>query len=319
MRWLIPAALAAAMAAAPVAAQPFSFVALGDMPYTLPADYPRYERLIEAINTLNPSFSIHVGDTKSGSTPCSDEIIRKSYDYFARFTRPVIYSVGDNEWTDCHRAAAGRFDPLERLAFVRRLHFPDSKSLGQNPIELTRQSDVMEEFKLYVENSRWVHNGVLFTSLHIPGSNNNFEPRAGAPEEFMARNKANLAWIAASFEEAARINAPAMVFAFQADMWLEKTPRDDLSSGYTDTVRALTEGAARYGKPLLMIHGDTHQFIIERPLFDRERRTIETAFRLMVMGAREVGAVRVTVDPASDNPFSFQPINVRENLSPPRM
>jgi hypothetical protein len=318
MRRLLAALVVAALAS-PAAGQPFTFVAFGDMPYNLPADYPRYERLIDAINALNPSFSIHVGDTKSGSTACSDEIIRKAYDYFARFRAAVIYTPGDNEWTDCHRAAAGRFDPLERLEFVRRLHFPDNRSLGQVPITVTRQADVMSEHARFVENARWTHNRVLFATVHIVGSNNNFEPRAGAPDEYMARNRANLAWIAAAFEEAARSDAPALVIAFQANMWEEREARPDRSSGFADSLRALTEGAVRFGKPVLLIHGDSHVFVFDRPLLDRDKRTIETAFRLQVMGAREVGAVRISVDPANDNAFAVQPINVRENLLPPRM
>jgi hypothetical protein len=40
----------------PTKAGPFSFVALGDMPYYTPADYGRFERLIGRIN--QPTFSI---------------------------------------------------------------------------------------------------------------------------------------------------------------------------------------------------------------------------------------------------------------------
>lgn len=317
---LAAAALALSLAA-PAMAQPFSFVAFGDMPYTLPADYPKFERLIDAINAERPAFSIHVGDTKSGGSLCSDEIIRRAYDYFRHFQGAVVYTPGDNEWTDCHRAAAGGMDPLERLDFVRRLHFPDARSLGAAPITVTRQADVAPEFARYVENARWLHNRVLFATVHVVGSNNNFEPRPGAPDEYVARNRANLAWIAAAFAEAERISAPALVIAFQANMWEETTPRFDLSSGFTDTIRALTEGAARYARPVLLIHGDSHLLLIDRPLRDRgpRPRPIETAMRLMVMGASEVGAVKVLVDPDSPNPFAFQPMNVRENITPPRM
>ncbi|OZA15091.1 MAG: hypothetical protein B7Y05_05375 [Polynucleobacter sp. 24-46-87] len=42
--------------------QSFTFIALGDMPYSIPADYERYEKLINAINKAKPSFSIFVGD-----------------------------------------------------------------------------------------------------------------------------------------------------------------------------------------------------------------------------------------------------------------
>ena len=124
----------------------FKFVALGDMPYNIPSDYQRYERLISAINQTNPSFSIFVGDTKSGSTPCSDEYNQKVKNYFNQFSAPLIYSIGDNEWTDCHRPLAGSYDPIERLESVRETFFNSSKSLGKKQIDLVRQADIDSQF-----------------------------------------------------------------------------------------------------------------------------------------------------------------------------
>jgi hypothetical protein len=116
------------------------------MPYNIPSDYQRYERLISAINQTNPSFSIFVGDTKSGSTPCSDEYNQKVKKYFNQFSAPLIYSIGDNEWTDCHRPLAGSYDPLERLESVRATFFNSSKRVLSNP-------------------SGTIINGFIFTSL----------------------------------------------------------------------------------------------------------------------------------------------------------
>jgi len=305
-------------AASPVLAQPFEFVALGDMPYNLPGDYPKYERLIDTINTLKLPFSIHVGDIKSGSTPCNEEVMTKASGYFARFAGAVVYTPGDNEWTDCHRAAAGRFDPLERLAWVRAKHFTESKSLGQATIPLVRQPDV-SDFKTTVENARWVHNNVLFATIHVVGSNNNFEIRPGAPEEFMARDKANVAWIEAAFAEAERLNAPAMVFGMQADMWANDVPKDPNQSGFTATIRALTQGSAKFGKPVLLVDGDTHLFQIDQPLVDSKKVPLMNVTRLMVPGAERVHAVRVTVDPASPQVFGYSLIYLPENQAKPQM
>jgi hypothetical protein len=293
------------------------------MPYNIPADYERFERLIDRINAAAPAFTIHVGDTKSGGTACSDGIILRARDYFGRFKGGVIYSIGDNEWTDCHRRAAGGFDPLERLDFVRRNHFAEPRSLGQAPIVLERQSDTMaDRFSRYVENSRWQHNSIHFVSLHIVGSNNNFEARPGAPQEYFARNEANLAWLADSFAKATREGAPGMVITFQADLWEERTPREPLQNGFTDTIEALRRESVAFGRPVLLVVGDSHVLRIDQPLRDNTRpwpRTIENVTRLMVMGAAEVHAVRVTVDPAEPGLFSFTPLRVPENALPPRL
>ncbi len=323
MRLTLPALLAGLLCAGPAAAQRFDFVALGDMPYTTPQapqEPARYDRLIGRINALAPAFSIHVGDTKAGSTPCSDEALRSHAAHFTRFEGAVVYAVGDNEWTDCHRASNGAFDPLDRLAFIRRTWFTEARSLGQRPIALERQADVMPaRFETFVENSRWTHNGVLFLSLHIVGSNNNFEARPGAPQEFFARDAANLAWLEAGFEKARAENAPGVVVAFQADMWEERAPREPLQNGYTASLAALRRLAVAYGRPVLLVHGDGHVLRIDQPLRDNAGRTLETVTRLMVMGAQEVHAVRVTVDPAEPGLFSFTPVRVPENAMPPRM
>ena len=61
-------------AALPALAEPFTIVTLGDTAYGDPAKaYPQFEALIATINAVKPELVIHVGDIKSGSTPCSDE------------------------------------------------------------------------------------------------------------------------------------------------------------------------------------------------------------------------------------------------------
>lgn len=307
--------LAIGLIAVPASAQRFDFMAFGDMPYTVPGDYEKVERLVDRINQSSVAFTIFIGDTKAGSTPCSNEMIQKSKEIlFDRIAGAVIYSVGDNEWTDCHRRAAGGFDPLERLDYVRRQHFSKPESLGHKPLALTRQADLMPRYTKYIENSRWTHNEVLFVSVHIPGSNNNFERRPGAPDEYFDRNTANLAWINAAFEEAVKPEVRGLVFAYQADMWSDEVPTQDTMSGYADTIDAFSRGAEKVGKPVLLINGDKHLLRIDQPLKGAKKETILNAMRLQVMGASEIHAVRVTVDPENPMLFSFTPFFVVENM-----
>src|SRR3954452_11833898 len=97
----------------------FDIALLGDMPYGV-AREPAYERLIADVNNLHPLFAVHIGDTKSGSTLCDAAQVTKTQGYFSRFQMPLIYAIGDNEWTDCMRANNGAFDPLSRLATIRQ-------------------------------------------------------------------------------------------------------------------------------------------------------------------------------------------------------
>lgn len=58
--------LAALCATGTVSAQPFSFVAIGDAPYQMPAGIAQVERLIARINRQQPAFTIHIGDVTRG-------------------------------------------------------------------------------------------------------------------------------------------------------------------------------------------------------------------------------------------------------------
>lgn len=294
--------------------QSFTFVALGDMPYLIPADYGRYEKLIDAINKAKPSFSIFIGDTKSGASPCSDEYNLVVKSYFDKFKMPLIYSIGDNEWTDCHRVLAGAYDPLERLQAVRSLYFSNNKSQGQRPIRLNRQSDVMPQFSTYVENAYWIKNNFLFVNIHIPGSNNNLDRNEESKQEYLQRNQANLAWIDHAFQLLENQKFSGIVLAYQADMFYSPKQANDLSSGYRDTLSSITKHAEKSGKPVLLIHGDTHRLKIDQPLLTIDQKhVLENVMRLQVMGADQVQAVEISVNPKSEQPFSFKPLILRSN------
>ena len=298
-------------------AEAFEFVALGDLPYDVPADDARFERLIAAINAIEPAFSIHVGDIKSGSSPCSDEMLQKVKDRFMTFEGPLVYTPGDNDWTDCHRTSAGGFDPLERLAFVRKLYFNEAESLGAERMRLTRQSDVGGH-KNMVENARWVYGGVLFVTVHVVGSNNGFGRNLDSMKEYLARNEANLDWIKEAFALARKNGLSGVVFAFQANPKFKE--RHPSGSGFADTLKAFAEGAKAFAKPVLLIQGDEHVFIVDQPLKDgiHEGRTLENVYRLQVMGEREIQAVRIRVHPQDPHLFSFRPLIVPENINHPK-
>lgn len=295
------------LAATVQAQQPFSFVALGDLPYgSAQSAYGPYRTLIERINQDAPAFSVHIGDFKSGSTHCSDEEFANQLAHFQRFKGAVVYTPGDNEWTDCHRTNNGQFDPLERLTALRQRFFTPGLSLGEKPMPVQNQSVDSSAFGRYVENVRWLHQGVMFATVHIVGSNNNLESRdIAASREFFERDAANIAWIQATFEQAQLLQASALVFAFQADVLENKTQWEDFPSwsGYRSSMgETLLPLAKKWGKPVLVVHGDSHQFRIDQP-FKLEKKPLANVTRLIVPGASDVRAVKVTVKDAS---FAFE-------------
>jgi hypothetical protein len=294
----------------------FSFVALGDMPYNLPDDTAKFDRLIAAVNAMKPAFTLHMGDIKSGALPCSDEVLKTSYDQIQTFEGALVYTIGDNEWVDCHRKAAGGYNPRERLAKLRELFFANpAKSLGKTPIDVESQALLMPEFSTYVENTRFAKNGVMFLTAHVPGSNNGFEAQdLEGVQEFFARDKANVAWINASFAKASADNAKAVVMFVQAEFDESRFQNGAMprQSGFTNTLDAIEAGAKSFGKPVLLIHGDEHYFSIA-PLRNSKGKPIPGVNKLMVYGDTLVHAVRVFVDPDGDSVFGFMPLIVPEN------
>jgi hypothetical protein len=126
--------------------------------------------MLEEINQEELAFAVHVDDIKSGTSPCSDEMYEQRKNLFQASRHAFILVPGDNDWTDCRRKAAGGYDPLERLARLRRVFYADEMSLGQNSLKLERQSDdpgAAAAFRAYRENVRCVVDGVLFIGLNV--------------------------------------------------------------------------------------------------------------------------------------------------------
>ena len=307
--------IAAAHALAPVradAAERLSFVALGDMPYNIPEDDVRFEALIAEINRRAPAFTIHVGDTQSSRTPCGPEMLEKVERQLARFTQPLIYTPGDNEWTDCHLHPPPHNDPLEQLAEIRRRFFADDQSLGRKRLALYRQS-ADARFSAYAENARWESGGVVFATVHVVGANNNLQRDRAALLEYDARNEANLAWIAATFAHAKARDAKAVVLAMQADTMFEKHPFE--RTGFNDTLAALVRAANDWPRPILVIQGDTHRYRVDQPLYEwATKKRFSNVTRLLVPGAELIQAVIVEFVPDdADAPFAFRLLAPKTN------
>ena len=268
---------ASALAAAPTAnADPgerggFGFAVIGDIPYG-DAQIARFPAVIDQINA-DPAvrFVDHLGDIKSGSSVCSDayfSLIRSDFD---RFADPLVYTPGDNEWTDCHRANNGSFNPLERLATIRKDFFPKpGKTLGQHSVGVESQAR-----QGYPENVTYTRAGVAFVAVNIPGSNNSLVPWTGktAPTaeqqaESDARTAADIALIKQAFAEAREEKLRSVVLLTQADMFdpTVPNPRPADFSGFRTLVATIAAESARFEGPVYLFNGDSHVFNQDKPL-----------------------------------------------------
>lgn len=284
----VPAELGAAAAV--------RFFALGDVPYAEP-EYEQLTRLLAEANRRQPPFILHVGDIKAGNAPCTEAAFARIASLFRDQPVPVVYTPGDNEWTDCRRAAAGGYEPLERLQVLRRLFFADPLVLRMTALQPVQPDPD------YPENAYFIHGGVMFTLVHVVGSNKHRRPaEAAAMAEFQRRSAANRALLREAAAAARARGASAMLVICHANPMLERAAPP---AGFLPLHEDLHELLRQFDGPLLLIHGDTHQFRFDQPLHDPHTGApVTRLWRLEVPGFPFVAGVWVEV--ATDAPVPFR-------------
>ena len=320
----------------------FDFGLIGDMPYTKVQEQ-EYQRVLAALNATDLAFVAHIGDFQFDATPynrnpaiasmpCVDENYKAVYESFQSIRHPFILTPGDNDWSDCWPLAAQKVDPLELLSKLRTMFYPEGSSLGQNPVAVHNQS-VDPKFAKFRENLRWRMGGVLFVTVHTVGVNDNFGRTPEMDAEHVERKAANLAWIKQAFVEAKATDSRGLVILTQANPGFEtvwpassKTryflrfiprgkPLPSMPSAFDEYLLALSEELETYDRPVAYLHGDTHIFRIDKPLFSRKtNRVFQNFTRVETFGWPDTHWVRVTVDPADPQLFRFNAEIVPGNI-----
>ena len=323
------------------AAQSFEFAAIGDTGYSKKSEL-EFDRMIAAMNREPLAFVVHVGDFEADprpymrnpntvTEPCTNESFSSVLAQFQTSQHPFILTPGDNDWTDCHILNTRKVDPLERLAKVRELFYPEGKSLGKRSMPVNSQASD-PKFSKFRENLAWTMNRVSFMTMHIVGSNNNRGRTLEMDVEANERMEANIAWLKKAFADAKASNSAGLVLITQANPGFEtkwtpslidryfrlfpgvKAPKALPPSGFDDVLDAVAAEMANYEKPTLFIHGDTHIFHVSKPLVDRKNgRFVDHFTRLEVFGDPDSHWVRVIVDPDQPGLFTIRPEIIVEN------
>ncbi|MGB7361990.1 MAG: metallophosphoesterase [Rhodococcus sp. (in: high G+C Gram-positive bacteria)] len=267
---------AATLAATPAFAAPadsvYTYAVIGDVPYGAEqiAAFPQWIDQINADKAVRSVF--HLGDIKNGSSECSDDYFEQIRTQFDRFAQPLIYTPGDNEWTDCHRANNGAYNPLERLSTVREVFFDaPGRTLGQ------RSQPVASQSALGIpENVSLSEHGVAMATLHVVGSNDGLQPWTGigrsavTPEQVAdeaQRMAGAVAQVASVFAQATQRRDRAVALYLQADMFDPTTAVEEANFGaFRPLVNAIARGAATFGKPVYLFNGDSHAYTSDTPL-----------------------------------------------------
>jgi len=305
--------------------QSFEFAFLGDNPYLGVANVPKFEALIRDVNGRDGiQWVLHVGDTKAGADPCSDEFFRGRFDLYQRFDAPFIFTPGDNDWFDCGLESAGGFDDYERLTFIRGLFFPvPGQTTGGRSMAVRTQASE-PSFGEFVENVMWDREGVVFSTLHLVRT-------ARAPSDAAVaerRMDAAIDWIRATFARARELDSPGVFMATQADPWMAWGLPGVLraacplcllpSAGMARLYPVLVEESLAFGRPVVLAVGDTHIFRVDKPLYDPGTgRLVENFTRVETFCSPQVHWVRVVVDSDDSAVFSFHQQIVTANAAGP--
>jgi hypothetical protein len=309
----------------------FSFGLWGDMPYQKAGDAAKMPAVLSSLNSAKIDFSIFVGDIKDGSSKCTDDVFTDAIKLFDSMSHPVVYIPGDNEWTDCHRLNNGGYDSQERLAHLRKVMFTKPVSFGPKPIALESAKD---QDSMYIENKRFSKNNVMFVTLNIPGSNNNkildekdcknksarttLQCEQGNAE-YAARDTANINWMKSSFQIAKDQNARGILLAFQGDPGFDLPETEDndeskalIVSGYQPFLQAVVKETENYKGQVLLVHGDTHFFKVDKPLYS-PTKVLPNLTRLQTFGSPNLHWVKVTVDDKRESVFDIEPVMIQHS------
>ncbi len=320
----------------------FTVAVFGDWPYSQ-ALLDNAHLLQNSVNAADVDLIVHVGDIHSGSMPCTSAGILPAlatanpgwnqavFHAFQQFDAPLVYTPGDNEWSDCHKTKQFKSGaPLKELASVRELFFAKpGATLGRHEMKVSTQAQKYDPAfpadSQFVENVMWRRSGVQFATFNIPGGSNDdlaawtngFEDAPAHAREIAERQAADLRWLNATFRKAREERARAVVIIVQADMWdPEQTAVGGAGlSKHTPFVAQLATLSLQFGRPVLLLNGDTHTYFTDKPLANPASTTgiihntpaVPNLTRVVVQGSTNAPAewLRLTIDPNSAAVFSW--------------
>src|SRR5262245_6913565 len=297
---MVDVALAVAATRVAAGANPntLTLAVFGDSPYLDPSFPPQseFKATPAFIDTINADSSVQeivqVGDIHSGSEPCTVAYDRSIYSLWTAFRKPLVYTPGDNEWSDCTKAKeepGSDFDdvvnhpdmPLDQLGVVRNIFFATpGRTLGQQPMQVISQADALDPAyptdAQYVENVMWKQSKTVFVTVNVPGgSNNDIDPwyakthstpwNPHQQTEMDQRTDADVRWLNKAFAMAEADNAHSVVIIGQSDMW-DTTDAPSHQTNYERIIAAMAFNSAAYGKPVLYLNGDSHIYRSDNPL-----------------------------------------------------
>jgi hypothetical protein len=232
--------------------QPVSFSATGDIPYGTD-EIEDFQEQISDHNKYSPSkFFVHVGDILSSSEPCEEARYALVADMLKDLAVPAYIVPGDNETSDCS-------DPTQGMNFWMQYFLNFEQNFCGAP--------ATEHPEVRVENFAFTMEGVLFIGID----------QFGASGTSKSAQNQNADWVDQQFQAKVSQVRAAVVFA-QAGPGGQGTFFD-----------RFVQSAAAFAKPVLFLHGDGHEWILDNPW------PLSNTLRLQVDNGAAEDPVEVTV------------------------
>lgn len=262
-----------------------SVVVLGDLPYDTVAER-RWDEVSRAVRGADADVVIHVGDYKAGADPCTGALARQRREQFLALGARVAYVPGDNEWTDCsprrkkglndRERDAHAFDELDKL---RRVFWNGgARSFGTEGFPVERPAGPHAAF---TEHQRWRIGDVAFVALNVPGVSDPKRARRLAHVLPAVRS-----WLLDGVRWAEGSGAHVLVVAMQANPVQASFLAENME------LRALLrEAAIRFPGRIVLVHGDTHCYAVQEPLWEDRPNLM----RVETDGAPRVGYTAVEI------------------------
>jgi len=256
-----------------------SFCALGDIPYSQPQEGKLLQQLAEI--PLTCDFVVHVGDImKTGGSECKRAAYQRVDEILQTSPIPLFLLPGDNEMMQC----SNQKDAWENW---KDFFYGYDKYFDMRRFKVNRQYERPENFSLF-------HKGVLFIGLnHVAGDN------IVDVQEWIQQDMDNLQWLKQNMHVYGDFARSMVLFVHAL-----KVHR------HYDFFIPFFDRALKFGKPILMLHGDGHVWEYE-PNFNGvegsyQNLKVNNILRVQVARGGLEAPVKVTVGIDKINPFEFE-------------
>ena len=260
------------------------FSAMGCGPYTAEDVQAIAYYIREENRSKDSEFLVHLGDINSGDMARKGKLTE---DYYASIRKlltennkiPTYIVPGDNEWND-------RPDPEMGWKHWTR-HLGNLENNFKVKWKTERQ-------KIRPENFSFVRKGVLFIGINLVGG------RIHDKEEWARRFNENNDWIEMQFMTHRQLVSAAVVCC-QANPISKSKGKMDAKKPFTPFYNRFGKLGAKFAKPVLFLHADGHQWIVDQPW---ENAPNITRIQLDRVNASFPPA-QFTIKPSTEKPFSF--------------